>query len=329
MDVDVNSNYLNNAARNDFERARRKAFMEEINSFLRRRPNTLMSFEEVQRALPIQGQIYRGIKQVPVAAIMGSVDRYHDFDRNFLPLQTHTRPRWEAIDRATLAQETLPPVELYQVGDIYFVKDGNHRVSVAREQGQELIDAEVIEWPTSVPITSQNDARDLLRLGEYARFLEETRLDRLRPGMHIEFTSLGRYDVLLEHISAHRWYMGVDQRREISWEEAVLDWYDHVYSPLIQVTEETGVLKDFAGRTAADLYLWIMDHRYYLEQEAGHPVGPTTAVMSYDAEYGRWTRRVRRSLQRLLRREQDGKHGALLSPRRIRRALAALRPGSE
>jgi hypothetical protein len=123
--------------------------------------------------------------------------------------------------------------------------------------------------------------------------------------------------------------MGVDQKREISWEEAVLDWYDHVYSPLIQVIEETGILKDFPGRTAADLYLWIMDHRYYLEREAGHPVGPTTAVMSYDAEYGRWTRRVRRSLQRLLHQERDGKHGGLLSPRRIRRALAALRPGSD
>jgi hypothetical protein len=327
--MDVSSNYLNNTARDDFERARRKAFMDEIKAFLHRRPNDLMSFDEVQRALPIQGQIYRGIRQVPVADIMGSVDRYQDFNRNFLPVQTHTRPRWEAIDRATLAQETLPPVQLYQVGDIYFVKDGNHRVSVARERGQEMIDAEVSEWPTNVPITSQNDARDLLRLGEYARFLEETRLDRLRPGMHIEFTTLGRYDVLLEHISAHRWYMGVDQQREISWEEAVLDWYDHVYSPLIQVIEETGILKDFPGRTAADLYLWIMDHRYYLEREAGHPVGPTTAVMSYDAEYGRWTRRVRRSLQRLLHQERDGKHGGLLSPRRIRSALAALRPGSD
>jgi len=320
--MDLNSQYLTNLAHDDFDRARRRAFLTEITSFLGRRPNTLLSFEEVQRALPIHGQFYRGMQQVPVAAIQGSVDRYHDFDRNFLPTQTHTRPRWEAIDRAALAQETLPPVQLYKVGEVYFVKDGNHRVSVARERGQETIDAEVIEHPTNVPLTSTSDARDLLWLAEYGRFLEQTRLDKLRPGSRIEFTSLGRYDVLLEHISAHRWYMGIEQHREISWEEAVCDWYDHVYSPMVQMIEETGVLKDFAGRTAADLYLWVMDHRYYLEQAAGHPVGAATAVLSYDAQYGRWSRRVLRTLQRLT--------GRAVQPRAVmgwvRRAMATLGP---
>ena len=98
-------------------------------------------------------------------------------------------------------------------GDVYFVKDGNHRVSVARSLGQEFIDAEVIELPITVPLTSDDDARDLLRLAEYARFLEQTKLDKLRPGVNIEFAALGRYDTLLEHISAHRWYMGINQHR--------------------------------------------------------------------------------------------------------------------
>ncbi len=298
--MDANSTYVHGLARADFERARRKAFMHEIGAFLSRRPNTLMSFAEVQRALPIKGQIYRGMQQVPVAQIQGTVDRFRDFDRDFLPLQAHTRTRWEAIDRASLAQEVLPPIMLYQVGDMYFVKDGHHRVSVAREQGQTMIDAEVIECPTNVPLTSASDARDLIRLAEYARFQEQTHLDRLRPGARIEFTKLGRYDTLLEHISAHRWYMGIEQHREIPWEEAVADWYDCVYSPLVQVINETGVLRDFPGHTPADLYLWIIDHRYYLEQATGHTVGPNTAVMSYDAHYAGWTRRVRRALQRRL-----------------------------
>ena len=324
--MDSNSQFIVEAARDDFERARRKAFLNEITAFLYRRPNMLMSFEEVQRALPISERIYRGLQQVPVAAIHGSVDRFHDFDRNFLPVQTHTRPRWESIDRATLAQENLPPVSLYQVGDIYFVKDGNHRVSVARERGQEMIDAEVIECPTNVPITADTNTEELLQLAEYARFLEQTRLDKLRPGVNIRFTKLGRYDILIEHISAHRWYMGIEQYREISWEEAVLDWYDNVYNPLVVVTRETGVLKDFPGHTPADLYLWIIEHRYYLEQESGHPVGSMTAVMSYDARYASWTRRVLRTLRSRLGQTT---RPLVVSAARIRRALGAVPPADE
>jgi hypothetical protein len=318
--MDINSSFTASVARGDFERARRKAFLSELGAFFSRRPNTLLSFTEVQNALTIKGQIYRGIQQVPLAAIQGSVDRYHDFDRNFLPLQTHTRGRWEAIDRAALAQETLPPVALYKIGDLYFVKDGNHRVSVAREQGQEVIDAEVIEIPSPVPLTDLSDTRDLLQLAEYTRFLEQTHLDKLRPAVNIQFSTLGRYDTLLEHISAHRWYMGIEQHREVSWEEAVVGWYDNVYSPLVQVIQETGILKDFPGRTPADLYLWIMDHRYYLEQESGRPVGPRTAAMSYDARYASWTRRVLRTLRGRLARAA---RPLTLSAKHIKRALAA------
>lgn len=298
--MDSSHRLLAGQARDDFDRARRRAFMGEIGSFFSRRPNTLLSFAEVQAALPLHKQVYRGMQQVPVVQIHGSVDRYADFDRNFLPTQTHTRPRWEAIDRATLALETLPPIQLYQVGDVYFVKDGNHRVSVARQQGQELIDAEVIECPTPVPITTETDAQELLHLAEYARFLQQTRLDKLRPGVSIRFGTLGRYDTLLEHISAHRWYMGIEQKREIRWDEAVQSWYDTIYRPLVDVIESSGILADFPGRTAGDLYLWIMDYRYYLEKNTGQQVGPATAVLHYDATYGRWTRRVVRRMRRLL-----------------------------
>ncbi|MGI8588191.1 MAG: transcriptional regulator [Chloroflexia bacterium] len=324
--MDPNSRFIAGMAHEDYERARRKAFWSGIAALLQRRPNALLSFEEVQRALAPQAQVYRGLQQVPVSAIIGSVDRYHDFNRNFLPVQGHTRPRWEAIDRATRADEVLPPVQLYKIGQVYFVKDGNHRVSVARERGQDMIDAEVIECPTSVPITSHSNARDLLGLAEYGRFLEQTKLDKERPGAAIEFTSLGRYDVLLEHISAQRWYMGVEQKHEISWRDAVLSWYDNVYRPLVQVIEESGILDDFPGHTAGDLYLWVMDHRFYLEKETGSPVGASTAVFSYDAHYGRWTRRVLRTLQRLT---GQAAKPLIVSARRIRRALVTLRPGAE
>ena len=291
--------YVARTAQTDFERARRKAFVDELISIVSGKPNWLMSFEDVRQALPIQGQHYKGHAEVPVSSIIGSVDRYHDFNRSFLPTQRHTRPRWESVDRAALSDITLPPVQLYKVGDVYFVKDGNHRVSVAKEKGAEYIDAEVIDCPVNVRLLPSTDPRDLIRLGEYARFLDQTKLDKLRDEVCIEFTSLGRYDVLLEHISAHRWYMGINQNRPVEWEEAVLDWYDNVYMPVIKVIDESKILDNFPGRTPGDLYLWIMDHGWYIHEETGETVGPRTAALSYDAKHASWTRKVVRHLRRL------------------------------
>ncbi len=304
----------------DFERARFKAFLNDLVAGLSRRPNWLLAFEEVQRAIPIKGQSYRGMHNVPVASIVGSVDRYHDFNRAFLPTQTRTRSRWESVDRANLSDVILPPVQLYKVGDVYFVKDGNHRVSVARERGAEFIDAEVIELTTAVPLTPDTDPRDLLKMGEYARFLSATQLDELRPGVHIDFSSLGRYDDLLEHISAHRWYMGIEQNRPIEWQEAVLDWYDNIYLPLASIIERTGILKEFPGRTVGDLYLWIMDHRWYLREESGEDIGMETAALRYTETYGSWTRRVIRYLRKL---RQAATRPLVITAQTIARALGA------
>jgi hypothetical protein len=320
------STQVTQLAQSDFDRARRKAFLSELASTVRGTPNWLLSFEEIQRTLPIKGQYYQGMQQVPLAQIVGSVDRYHDFDRRFLPTQSFTRPRWESVDTANLTDVPLPPVQLYKVGSVYFVKDGNHRVSVAREKGGEYIDAEVIDCPTTVPlppISTIKDQQDLLRLAEYARFLEQTRLDKMRDNVVIEFTTLGRYDVLLEHISAHRWYMGIEQKRPIEWEEAVLDWYDHIYCPLVKIIEENQILADFTGRTAGDLYLWIMDHRWYLHEDTGVDMGLHTAALSYDAQYGRWTRRVVRFLSRL---QQSATRPLVVSAKRVARALNASSP---
>jgi hypothetical protein len=284
----------------DFNRARRKAFFGELVSTLRKEPNWLLSFDDVQKALPMQGQRYKGLHQVSISAIVGSVDRYADFDRQFLPVQSHIRPRWESIAIANLIDVSLPPVQLYKIGQIYFVKDGNHRVSVAKQRGMDYIDAEVIEMSTSVDLSTAIDPQDMIRLGERARFLRRTGLDRLRPSVCIDFTALGRYDVLLEHISAHRWYMGLDQNRPIEWQEAVVDWYDSVYLPVVHAIWDNDILRNFPGRTEGDLYLWVMDHRWYLREETGWDIGAGPAVLSYSARYGsyrKWFTRVQHFLQ--------------------------------
>src|SRR5690606_9341245 len=129
----------------DFERARQKAFLRELRSLFTREPNQLIPYHEVRRRIKPEAESYRGIQGVPIDKIVGSVDRFQDFDRAFLPRRRNTASRWKSVDRAYYQDVTLPPVQLYKVGDVYFVKDGNHRVSVARERGVEFIDAEVIE----------------------------------------------------------------------------------------------------------------------------------------------------------------------------------------
>ena len=136
----------------DFERARHRAFLNDLRAYFRRESNDLIPFHEVRKRMSPEGESYRGIQAVPIKQIVGSEDRFRDFDRAFLPRQAHTASRWKNIDRAYLHDIRLPPIQLYQVGNVYFVKDGNHRVSVAREKGVEFIDAEVIESHIRVPL---------------------------------------------------------------------------------------------------------------------------------------------------------------------------------
>jgi len=279
-------------AQSDYSDARRRAFWNEVLAFVNRRPNRLLSWDEVRDKLGVRGQIYRGMQAVPVNKIIGSVGRYRDFDRAFMPVQGETANRWRSIARAHYDDVSLPPIKLYKVGEVYFVLDGNHRVSVAREQGREFIDAEVIEADTRVPVEADLDADDLEIKGEYARFLERTRLDELRPDQRIEFTIGGGYERLLEHIAVHRYFMGLEQDRPISEDEAVCDWYDNLYMPLVQIIREKGILTDFPGRTEADLYLWIMDHQHYLREQCGPALSTEEAAEHFAEHYT--TRRLKR-----------------------------------
>ena len=285
----------------DFERARRKAFWRRLAARLLGRGDALLPFEETRRRLRAQAQHYSGLRQVPIDHIVGSVSRYRDFDRAFLPRRTTTRGRWLSIDRAYYEDTVLPPIELYQLGETYFVKDGNHRVSVARQQGQEFIDAYVIGLPVPVPIASLAELEEWVRHQDALDFATRTRLLTLRPGAHVELTLPGQYEKLLEHISVHRWFLGIEQQRPVAWDDAVASWYDRVYAPLAESIRSSGVLRDFPGRTEADLYLWVIEHRWHLHQtgvlDDDAPVEDT--LREYAAEF---SPRPGRRLVRLARR---------------------------
>jgi hypothetical protein len=266
------TNYLAEKVTSDFSRARLKSFLNRIRSLVSGSPTRLLSYEEVKTSLHLGGPIYRGIQTVPVKQIVGSLNRYSEFDRAFKPVEDRLANRWQNIDYAFYKAISLPPVLLYKVGEVYFVVDGHHRVSVAREQGQEDIEADVRECSTKVNITADLRPEDLSILGEKVHFLERTRLDRLRPRSRVRLTIAGGFDRILEHIAVHRYFMGLDLKRDVSEEEAVTDWYDHVYVPIVKVIRSSKVLREFPGKTEGDLYLWVLDHQQYLAEAEGQPL---------------------------------------------------------
>lgn len=262
----------------DFRRARSKADLIHILHAITGYPDDLLSYDEVRKMLKTQGAAERGLQEIPLDAITGSVGRYTDFNRDFLPKQDIIGERWARIRAAADSMQGLPPIEVYQIGQVYFVKDGNHRVSVARQIGQTHIQAYVTEVRTRVPLSPDTSPDDLIIKAEYAEFLETTQLDVLRPQADLTFTVPGQYPILLEHISVHRYYMGIDLNRPVTYPEAVEHWYDTIYLPIIQIIRQQDVLSYFPGRTEADLYLWLSEHRAALQDTLGWQINPETAA---------------------------------------------------
>ncbi len=261
--------YNYNEAISDFYRARNQANLKELLARLTGESIQLLSYDEVRQKLRVQGGIERGVQDIPLNAIVGSVGRYSDFTRDFLPKEEVNPDRWARIKIAASGMVGLPPIDVYKIGEVYFVKDGNHRVSVARDLGATHIQAYVTEVYSRVPLTSDVQLDDLLLKAEYNQFLEQTHLNQLRPGADLSVTIPGQYPILLEHIDVHRYFMGLDFKRDIPYDEAITHWYDTVYIPVIQVIRSQGLLRNFPGRTEADLYLWIARHRAQLEEQLG------------------------------------------------------------
>jgi hypothetical protein len=199
------------AAVHDFHRARRKAALENIMARLTGRSADLLSYEEVRQKLRARGITAQELKEIPLDGIVGSVGRYADFTRNFLPRQDSDEGRWARVKVKVTDMGGLPPIKVYQIGEVYFVLDGNHRVSVARQVGATYIEAYVTEVRTKVPLSPNTQPDDLILKAEYADFLEHTRLDELRPEADLSVTAPGQYQALEEHIEVHRYFMGLSR----------------------------------------------------------------------------------------------------------------------
>jgi nucleotide-binding universal stress UspA family protein len=262
----------------DFRSARQKATLSEIISRLTGSSTELFSYDEVRQKLRAQVSPKSELKEIPIDAIIGSVNRYQDFSRGFLPGKNINEERWANIELANYASQGLPPIEVYQIDEAYFVSDGNHRVSVAKQLGASNIQAYVTHVHTRVPLTPDVRPEDLILKSEYTDFLEHTNLDQLRHTADLSVTEPGQYEHLEEHIQVHRYFMGLEQQRDISISEAAVDWYDVVYIPVVEIIRERGLLIDFPSRTETDMYLWIADHRALLEEELKGQVEVTSAA---------------------------------------------------
>ncbi len=285
----------------DFRRARERAGLQEILGRLTGKSTELLSYEDVRQKLRASGVVSRSLREIPVEAIVGSVGRYHDFTRNFLPKSDSDQDRWARVKVASSDMGGLPPVEVYQIGDAYFVHDGHHRISIARQLGADSVQAYVTELRSRVPLTPEIQPDDLIIKAEYVDFLNQTKLDELRPDADLGATCAGQYQKLLDHIDVHRHYMGIEQEREIPYEEAVAHWYDTVYLPVVEIIRELGILQNFPGRTETDLYLWIGKHRLDIEEWLGWEIPTSAAAVDLaDQESASWVKTAGRIGRRVL-----------------------------
>ncbi|HKB34049.1 MAG TPA: ParB N-terminal domain-containing protein [Candidatus Dormibacteraeota bacterium] len=291
----------------DFDAARFRAFTRSVSSILTRRARRLQSIEPVLEAAGLEGRSYGGIQEIPLDQVVGSAappGKTGDFDPRFLPINRRLRDRWTRIYQAMVEGDELPPIDVYKVGDDYYVIDGHHRVSVARSLGRATINARVVEVKTRAPLGRKRDAAALLRAAEYAAFLETTQLHRTRPEARLECSRLGRYDEILKHILGHGYFMGLELGRPVPLPEAAASWFDHVYKPVAEAIRKHKVLEQIPGWTEADLYVEIT-RRWLKMSQVGEASGPDPAVQELLKEHAdNWWRR-RQAIQLPDRRVKD------------------------
>src|SRR5512138_2256730 len=255
----------------DFQSAHLRATLQSVFARVTGRSNELLSYEDVASKLRLQGRSDKGTQMIPIDAIVGSMGRYTDFTRTFLPRRADDQERWANVKAVALdpVGEGLKPIEVYKVSEVYFVMDGNHRVSIARQEGVKTIEAHVIEIQTSIPLTPDIQPDELIIKAEYADFLEQTGLGRTQENVDLRLTIPGGYQKLLDEICICRCQIEEEDHRECSLPDSVTRWYQDIYLPFAEAVRERGMMRWFPDRTVTDLYVWMTDHRDELQSELG------------------------------------------------------------
>jgi hypothetical protein len=253
-------------ARADFARERRRRALSSIAGRLRLSADdvgVMLPFEEVIAALGRRGQTDLGVQAIPLDSIVGTVDRQaRDFDRSFRPASSDMRSRWERIAAARRRGEPMPPIDVYRIGDLHFVQDGHHRVSVARALGDEEINAHVTEVLTKLGADRELQLRDLPLKRHERVFFERVPLPPAAR-KRIQLNDEWRYAQLGTLVEAWGYRVSLDRGHLMSREEMAVAWFRDEYEPVVQVLRDAG----FGGPgTETERYLRIAMLRYLLLQ---------------------------------------------------------------
>jgi hypothetical protein len=250
-------------ARTDFSRARRRQVLTRLARNLRREPNDvdlILPFEEVVEALGLRGERYLGLQTIPLDSIVGSVDRARDFDRRFRPTSARVRGRWQRIAEAQRRGQAMPPISVYRIGGMHFVRDGHHRVSVARAMGRKDIDAYVTQVQTAVGPGERLTAADLPRKGHERVFFERVPLPP-DARARIRVSDPWSYAKLAEGVEAWGFRLMQHRLEFMTREEVAAEWFREDYEPIVAALRDAGLIGD---GTETEAYMRVVSERYRL-----------------------------------------------------------------
>jgi len=272
----------------DFSKVRNKALFNSIQHLLSPEETQLISLTDIKELLHPDNEVYVGMKTVPVANIIGSEGRYNDFDNLFFPKHSHLKNRWLNIDKAYMQGVILPAVTLYEIGGVYFVRDGNHRVSVAKARGVEFIDAEVTSLRTEIRLTPGKSMDTIIKqiiAYEKRHFYAMTNYGDITGDWSLDFTTAGQYDVIYNHILTHKYYINLKQVEEISMTDAIMSWHNTVYMPVVNTIVQHKIMRKFKRRTVSDLYVWLVKYWDELKKAMGGDFSLDQAVEEFTQNY--------------------------------------------
>lgn len=250
-------------AESDFQRARRRQILSQLSSRLRREPDdvrSMLPFEDVIEVLGRVSERYIGIEAISVTSVVGSVEKAKEFDRSFRPTSNRIRHRWQSIDAAHRKGEPMPPIDVYRVGDLHFVRDGHHRVSVAVEMGLEVIDASVTEVKTRLSPNGIVGRRDLITK-DYERIFQ-ARVP-LAPKMRakIRVSDPWFYAEVAEAVEAWGFRLIQDKARFCDRADVARRWFTEEYEPVVEMLRQHDLIGE---RTETEAYLRVARERYRL-----------------------------------------------------------------
>jgi hypothetical protein len=250
-------------AENDFLRARRGQVLSRLSTWLRREPddvNIMLPFHEVVEALGYLGEHRIGLRVIKLDSIVGTVDRSRDFDRRFRPTSARVRERWERLALASRRGEEIPPIEVYRVGELHFIIDGHHRVSVAHAQGLSTIEAAVTVVRTKLDPSGIRHRGDLI-VKDYRRlFLERVPLTG-HARASVIVSDPWDYAKLGEHVEAWGFRLMQDEGKFCDRASIAQRWFDEEYVPVVSMLSQADMIGD---RTDAEAYMWVAAERYRL-----------------------------------------------------------------